>query len=603
MSQTLRSINFSQLVNRSFTPSPSAWEDQVFYFLLPDRFSDNSEAGFADTGTTPLYNSTDNANAVQTDAEALAWRTAGSGWTGGNIKGIISKVSYLSDMGITALWIGPVFKQVSFQDTYHGYGIQDFLEVDKHFGTIDDLKQLVAAAHAAGIVVILDIVVNHSGNVFSYVATDPEYNNGQQFPVKGFNDKEGMPDIAFEKGAAADQDDAVWPIEFRDPAVFTQKGQIVNWDSSPEFLDGDFFDLKDIHHGQGAVDSFVPSAGLLNLIEVYKYWLALLDIDGYRIDTVKHMDDGAVRLFASALHEFAMLIGKDRFLLIGEITGSRDDAYRKLQVTGIDAALGIADVQGALGDMVKGRVIPEIYFALFRNAINIGKGSHTWFRNKVVVMLDDHDKVIQGSNKSRFCAFDDGDQLIIPAIATNLMTLGIPCIYYGSEQKFDGNGSGSGSDEYIREDMFGGPFGAFRSKGCHFFDVSSEVYKAVAAIAAIRRKFITLRRGRQYLRDTSGDGTNFGPPSFVGGATRISSIIAWSRLLDEEEFVMAINTDTTNDLEVWVTVDHTLHQAGDKFTCLYPSEPLLPETVVDNRNGKAILIRVAGAGFVVYKPV
>src|ERR1700754_290064 len=217
MSQTLRSINFSQLVNRSFTPSPSAWEDQVFYFLLPDRFSDNSEAGFADTGTTPLYNSTDNANAVQTDAEALAWRTAGAGWTGGNIKGIISKVSYLSDMGITALWIGPVFKQVSFQDTYHGYGIQDFLEVDKHFGTIDDLKQLVATAHASGIVVILDIVVNHSGNVFSYVATDPRYNNGQQFPVKGFNDKEGMPDIAFEKGAAADQDDAVWPIEFRDP--------------------------------------------------------------------------------------------------------------------------------------------------------------------------------------------------------------------------------------------------------------------------------------------------------------------------------------------------------------------------------------------------
>jgi len=602
MSQTLQSIDFSQLVNRSFTPSPSAWEDQVFYFLLLDRFSDNNEAGFTATGTTPLYSSSDNGNAVETSAAALAWRTAGSGWTGGNLNGVASKIPYLGEMGITAIWISPVFKQVSFQDTYHGYGIQDFLEVDAHFGTADDLRQLVVAAHAAGIVVILDIVVNHSGNVFSYVATDPVY-NGQQFAVEGFNDETGKPDIPFEKGVTADKDDAVWPIEFRDPAVFTQKGQIVNWDSSPEFLDGDFFDLKDIHHGEGFVDSFVPSAGLLNLIEVYKYWLALLDIDGYRIDTVKHMGDGAVRLFASAIHEFAELIGKDRFLLIGEITGSRDDAFRKLQVTGIDSALGIADVQGALGDMVKGRVIPQTYFALFRNSINIGKRSHTWFRNKVVVMLDDHDKVIQGNNKSRFCAFDEGDQLIIPAIATNLMTLGIPCIYYGSEQKFDGNGSGNGCDEYIREDMFGGPFGAFRSKGRHFFDVSGEVYKAVAAMTAIRRKFITLRRGRQYLRDISGDGTNFGPPSFVGGATRISSIIAWSRLLDEEEFVLAINTDTTNDLEVWVTVDNTLHQAGDRFTCIYPSAPLLPEAVVDNRNGKAILIKVAPAGFVVYKPV
>ena len=600
MSQTLQSIDFSQLANRNFTPSPSAWEDQVFYFLLLDRFSDNNEAGFAVTGTTQLYNSTDNANAVQTSEAALAWRTAGSGWTGGNLNGVASKIPYLSDMGVTALWISPVLKQVSFQDTYHGYGIQDFLEVDAHFGTSDDLKQLVAEAHAAGVVVILDIVVNHSGNVFSYVATDPKY-NGQLFPVKGFNDEKGKPDITFKKGITAGQDDAIWPVEFRDPAVFTQKGQIVNWDSSPEFLDGDFFDLKDIHHGQGPVDSFVPSAGLLNLIEVYKYWIALLDIDGYRIDTVKHMDDGAVRLFASAIHEFAELIGKDRFLLIGEITGSRDDAFRKLQVTGIDAALGIADVQGALGDMVKGRVIPETYFALFRNSINVGKRSHTWFRNKVVVMLDDHDKVIQGSNKSRFCAFDEGDQLIIPAIATNLMTLGIPCIYYGSEQKFDGNGSGDGSDEYIREDMFGGPFGAFRSKDRHFFDVSSDVYKAVAAITAIRRQHITLRRGRQYLRDISGDGTNFGPPSFVGGATRISSVIAWSRLLDDEEFVMAINTDTNNDLEVWVTVDNTLHAAGDQFTCLYPA--LLPETVVENRNGKAILIKVARAGFVVYKAV
>jgi glycosidase len=602
MSQTIQSIDFSQLADRSFTPSPSAWEDQVFYFLLLDRFSDNNEAGFTATGTTPLYNSTDNGNAVQTSTAAQAWRAAGSGWTGGNLNGVASKIPYLGDMGITALWISPVFKQVSFQDTYHGYGIQDFLEVDAHFGTSDDLKRLVAEAHAAGIVVILDIVVNHSGNVFSYFATDPKY-NGQQYPVKGFNDETGNPGIPFEKGVAAGQDDAVWPIEFRDPAVFTQKGQIVNWDSSPEFLDGDFFDLKDIHHGEGPTESFVPSVGLLNLIDVYKYWLALLDIDGYRIDTVKHMDNGAVRLFASAIHEFAELIGKDRFLLIGEITGSRDDAFRKLQVTGIDSALGIADVQGALGDMVKGRVIPQTYFALFRNSINIGKRSHTWFRNKVVVMLDDHDKVIQGSNKSRFCAFDEGDQLIIPAIATNLMTLGIPCIYYGSEQKFDGNGTGDGSDEYIREDMFGGPFGAFRSKGRHFFDVSSEVYKAVAAITSIRRKNITLRRGRQYLRDISGDGTNFGPPSFVGGATRISSIVAWSRLLDDEEFVLAINTDTNNDLAVWVTVDNTLHEEGDIFACIYPAGPLLPEAVVERRNGKAMLIKVARAGFVVYRSV
>jgi len=605
MSQSLETINFKQLANRNFTPSPSAWEDKVFYFLLLDRFSDNREAGFASSGDgavalTPLYNTSDNGNAIRNDTDAGIWRKAGTGWTGGTIKGVHSKLAYLSDMGVTALWISPVFKQVSFHDTYHGYGIQDFLEVDSHFGTLADLQELVVAAHATGIAVVLDIVLNHSGDVFSYELAEPKY-TGSPYAVKGFNNATDEADIPFVAAAAAGADDAVWPVEFRDPAVFTRKGEIVNWDASPEFLQGDFFNLKDIHLGEGPTDTFTASAGLLHLVEVYKYWMAVLDIDGYRIDTVKHMEDGAVRIFAGALHEFAQFIGKDKFLLIGEITGTRDEAIRKLEVTGVDAALGIADVQGALGDMVKGKVPPDTYFELFRNSFFVGKGSHTWFRNKVVVMLDDHDKIVQGNSKSRFSAFDEGDRLILPAIATNLTTLGIPCIYYGSEQKFDGNGSGDGSDEYIREAMFGGPFGAFRSKGRHFFDVSATVYKEVAKIAAIRRKQVTLRRGRQYLRPISGDGLHFGLPSFMGGATRIRSIIAWSRLLDEEEWVLAINTDTINTLEVWVTIDNELHGVGDVFTAIYPDEPLLPEAIVENRNGKAMLIKVPPAGFVIYR--
>ena len=69
---------------------------------------------------------------------------------------------------MTAIWISPIFKQVSFQETYHGYGIQNFLDVDPHFGTRQDLKELINTAHQHGIYVILDIILNHSGNVFSY---------------------------------------------------------------------------------------------------------------------------------------------------------------------------------------------------------------------------------------------------------------------------------------------------------------------------------------------------------------------------------------------------------------------------------------------------
>ena len=612
MSNTLQELDFNALINRSFTPSPSAWEDQVLYFLLIDRFSDNKESEFSSAGTRPMYQAVDNGNAVKTEADAAVWREAGGTWAGGTITGLIHKIPYLKNLGVSAIWISPVFKQVAFQDTYHGYGIQDFLEVDPHFGSKEGLQQLVREAHAAGIYIVLDIVVNHTGDVFSYDAD--RYlttRNGRTFMEsrwddhpyrpKGFNDATGKPAIPFTPNITAGPDDAIWPKEFQDPAHFTQKGQITNWDYDPEYLQGDFFDLKDIHLGQGATDTFTASAGLRHLIEVYKYWIALLDIDGYRIDTVKHMETGAVRTFASAIHEFAQRIGKDNFYLIGEITGDRSFAFNKLEETGIDAALGIADVQQRLGATAIGQSNPDNYFNLFRNSILIGKESHTWFRNKVVVMVDDHDKVNQGDHKARFCAQEQGNQLIRNVLAANLTTLGIPCIYYGSEQGFDGAGSGDGADRYIREAMFGGSFGAFRSKDRHFFNTTFPVYREVAKIIAIRRQNVTLRRGRQYLREISGDGIHFGLPALPGSGAKLNSIIAWSRILDDEEILVVMNTDTNKEQSAWITMENTLHRAGDVFTCLYPS-PAGPRAArVEERNGKALLITVPAAGFVIYK--
>src|SRR4030095_8374825 len=86
---------------------------------------------------------------------------------------------YLARVGVTAIWVSPVFKQVKFQETYHGYGVQNFLDVDPHFGSRDDLKALVQTAHRHGVRVILDIILNHSGAVFSYdpdryETTDPD---------------------------------------------------------------------------------------------------------------------------------------------------------------------------------------------------------------------------------------------------------------------------------------------------------------------------------------------------------------------------------------------------------------------------------------------
>ena len=175
--------------------------------------------------TVPAYRRRER---VPDPEEANRWREAGARWVGGTLKGLTSKIGYLQRLGVTAIWVSPIFKQVAFHDTYHGYGIHNFLEVDPHFGTRADLVQMVETAHRAGIYVILDIILNHVGDVFGYnpdrysTATggmDPRW-DGRPYAVRGFHDAHGIPSLPFElvhleQHPAAWPDGAIWPIEFR----------------------------------------------------------------------------------------------------------------------------------------------------------------------------------------------------------------------------------------------------------------------------------------------------------------------------------------------------------------------------------------------------
>ena len=590
-------------------PSPIAWEDQTFYFLMLDRFSDGRENGYKDnegnlvrSGTTPAYSPAGAENAVKTEADAARWREAAVKYVGGTLKGLESKIGYLKRLGVTALWISPIFKQVRFRETYHGYGIQNFLEVEPHFGSREDLREVVRTAHDKGIYVVLDIILNHAGNVFSYSGEQDRPWTGEMYPVEGFNDKNGNPTIPFAKPDPQnppDYDGALFPVELQAPDIFTRKGYIKNWDYDPEFREGDFFDLKDIDHGYGSADDYQVSAALRHLCEAYKYWIAYADIDGFRIDTVKHMDRGATRYFVSVIREFAQSIGKENFFLLGEITGGRKRAYETLELTGLSAALGIDDIPDKLEYLVKGYRNPNDYFSLFRNSELVNKGSHIWFRNKVVTSFDDHDQVRKGNQKARFCADAHASKVVLNVLALNALTLGIPCIYYGSEQCFDGRG---GSDRYIRESMFGGEFGAFRTRGLHFFNEDNPVYRELAKVLEIRRKNIVLRRGRQYLRPISApdDGVRFNLPEMVNG--QIRSVVPWSRIFNGKEMLLAINTDYDQPKTAWVTIDNDLHCAGDGLTCLYSTDAaqIGQSVTVEARNGKAVLIAVPAAGFVIF---
>jgi glycosidase len=628
LEQRLKDIDWAALRRPRYTPSPAAWEDQVLYFLMLDRFSDGAENGHRDndgnlvaSGTTAMFRFPDDAYT----ADRATWADAGADWLGGTLKGLENKIGYLKRLGVSAIWISPVFKQVLADlHSYHGYGIQNFLDVDPHFGSRQDLIDLVNTAHAHGIRVILDIILNHSGDVFGYQYNPDRYPDGQggvdprwdgaPYPVAGWRNAFGATSLPYGPIDAATHafawpNDAVWPVEMQQAATFTAKGRISNWDYDPEYYDGDFVSLKDIHHGehdrdaagQRILDVFHTAPALNALCEVYKFWIALADVDGFRIDTVKHMEPGATRYFVSVIKEFAQTLGKENFFLVGEITGGRVNAYNTLELTGLDAALGIDDIPDKLEYLAKGWRQPKDYFDLFRNSELVNKSSHVWFGKHVVTLFDDHDQVRKGNNKARFCgdAVNDGYRHLKAVLGLNLTSMGIPCVYYGTEQGFDGAG---GNDRYLRECMFGGRFGSLQSAGRHFFNEDHEVYRFIAEVSALRGQHLALRRGRQYLREISesGEPGSFGLPCMIGG--QIRSLVPWSRLFDNQEMLLAINTDADNDHAAWVTIDATLHDDAGTLTCLYSTEPgqIGTTAAVEPRNGRAVWISVPAGGFVVY---
>lgn len=314
--KSINAVNLEELsANREHTKSPENWEGQILYFLIVDRFSNNQEKEIYD----PLR---DYENALKNEQSKKEWEEYGDKWNGGNLAGLINKLDYLKDMGVTALWVSPIFKQVPFEESYHGYGIQNFLEIDPHLGTTEDLQYLVKEAHERGIYVILDIILNHTGNVFRYDTDNPQY-NGEQYNIAAFHDENGEPSIDPDNFDPENihPDAGIRPTELMNRYTFTGKGAITDWEKFPEYVEGDFYSLKNINTGEGDEKNYQPSEALKIITECYKYWIAAADIDGFRLDSVKHLHYGATRYFVTEIHEFAATLGKNNFGSTGFFVG------------------------------------------------------------------------------------------------------------------------------------------------------------------------------------------------------------------------------------------------------------------------------------------
>ncbi|WP_034384459.1 alpha-amylase family glycosyl hydrolase, partial [Herbidospora cretacea] len=565
-------------------PSPVTWRDQFLYFLLPDRFSDGREE------TRPTYDRTDAHRAP----DPIAWADSGSRFQGGTINGITGKLGYLRDLGVTTLWLGPVWKQRPDLETYHGYGIQDFLDVDPRFGSPDDLRALVAAAHERGMYVLLDVIYNHTGDNWFYddggsPVSQLPYRSAPPYPMHGWRSAQGA-----SVRHIASRGDGVWPEPFQNPEWYTRAGSIERWDPEPwedplhpdvEFRRGDFQTLKDLALGRDEVLSAV--------VDVYKHWIAFTDCDGFRIDTVKHVPWEVSRNFCGAIREYAESVGKENFLLLGEVTGGAAMARDYLEVFGrnVDAVLDIGEPAALIAGLVKGFADPRAFFAQFQGHDLLG--GHRETGRYHVTMFDDHDMV--GRERRRFSAGNGGphsDTQVAHAVGVQLTTLGIPCVYYGTEQAFDGASPAGGDDRYIRETMFGGTFGAFGTQGCHFFDPEHPAYRRIRALAAVRNRAdgvgLALRRGRMYLREIS-----------TGGPFRLPAtgeLTAWSRILHDHEVVVALNP-TLHPLTALVTVHRPFHPEGSVLSVLYGETA--PPSVVHHEGRALVRVSLPPAGLAI----
>jgi glycosidase len=523
-------------------PSPVDWRDQIIYFVILDRFNNPTAA--------PVHAPFDDPNYYA--------------YQGGKFAGITQRLDYIKSLGAGALWLSPVLKNLPFDPgSYHGYGIHDFLRAEPRFATNpftadDELRALVDAAHAAGLYVIFDIVLNHTGDVFAYSGQPSAPHSNTAMPVQ-WRDASGVAqpgqtDVALIVNPSPDA--VVWPSELQQNRYFRREGG-----PDPQGPDtiGDFASLKQLMTEDRRLQSF--------LILAYQYVIARYDIDGFRIDTLRYLQGNLAQTFGNAIREFALSIGKKNFFTFGEVLDgtAEQDIARFIgrntstggdadSLVGVDAALDYP-LFNNLKPVVKGFSPPLDLIGMYHLRKQIEQyvlSSHGDATRYFVTFLDNHDmkeriRFEQPGNPAQY------DDQVTMAVGCLYALPGIPCLYYGTEQGLHG----SGSDPAVREALWGVVPG---------FPTNSPFYAALQSLATVRSTAPALRYGRFYFRPISADSINFGVSTFRGG------VLAWSRILNDAEVVLVANTHSAQTASVDIIVDMSLSTPGDQLRILYSNK-------------------------------
>ncbi|MFK0228801.1 pullulanase-type alpha-1,6-glucosidase [Streptomyces sp. NPDC090303] len=473
---------------------------EQFYFVLPDRFANgdpsNDRGGLTGSRTRTGFDPADKGF-----------------YQGGDLKGLSRRLDYIKGLGTTAIWMAPIFKNRPVQGTgkdasagYHGYWITDFTQVDPHFGTNEDLRQLIAAAHAKGMKVFFDVITNHTADTVDYAEKKYGYRPKGAYP---YLDASGRP---FDDRAAIGTVDAdsfpytptttggKVPAWLNDPTMYHNRGDSTWVGESAEY--GDFVGLDDLWTERPEV--------VEGMKRIYEKWVRDFRIDGFRIDTVKHVDLDFWTQWATALDAYAAQRGREDFFMFGEVY-SADPAVTSPYVTRgrLDATLDFPfqDAARAFASQGAGADrLAKVFAEDYRYTTDKANAYEQ------VTFLGNHDMGRIGTFLKQDNPNASDDELVRrDRLANELMFLsrGNPVIYYGDEQGF----TGPGGDKDARQTLFASrtadyldddQLGTDRTHASDAYDPTHPLYRSIAALSKLTRENPALRDGVQRERYAEG---------------------------------------------------------------------------------------------------
>ena len=522
-------------------------EDEMVYFVLPDRFENGDAAN--DMG------------GLGGDRLTTGFDPTHKGfYHGGDLKGLIARLDYIQGLGATAIWLGPIYKNKPVQGGpgqesagYHGYWITDFTRVDPHFGDDADMRAFVDAAHARGLKVYLDIITNHTADVIQYrecPGSACAYRDKGNYP---YSRKGGLAGPPINPGFAGDSvrgaanfakltDPNYAYTPFVPPAEADVK--VPAWLNSPIYyhnrgnsdfvgessLYGDFVGLDDLMTENPRV--------VQGFIDIYGDWIERYGIDGFRIDTARHVNPEFWQAFIPAMLSRARSRGIPNFHIFGEVAAEGVDVAQLARHTRVDKLPSVLDFAfaNAVGKLASGVEGTSMLARLYQDDGLYEGGAAAAMRLPVFTGNHDFGRLAFIIRAARPNATDD--EVLKRVMLGNAMMFllrGVPVVYYGDEQGFVGHGI----DQDSRQDMFASRVASYNdqtllgSSGTTVvanFNPQHPLYAQIAGLARLRQEQPALRHGRQVVRA-------HGKSPGLFAASRLSS--------DGVELVVAFNTSTS----------------------------------------------------------